>query len=215
MSEFNEIDMLQGLVPELEAEGYEVFPRPKKLLLPAFLREFRPHVVAFRKDKNLVVEVIGKSIQSAGRIEQLTALMKERSGWDFRVILVSSAGDQEPLTVQGPKSMQSRIDEVRRLAEAGHSEPAILLAFATFEALGRVALSKQFERPQTPGRLIEGLAHEGYLMPEEADQLRLLAKKHNRFAHGDLDVRVTKAELKQLSAILDEMLKLTAEEPVH
>ena len=161
MSEFNEIDMLQGLVPELEAEGYEVFPRPKKLLLPAFLREFRPHVVAFRKDKNLVVEVIGKSIQSAGRIEQLTALMKERSGWDFRVILVSSAGDQEPLTVQGPKSMQSRIDEVRRLAEAGHSEPAILLAFATFEALGRVALSKQFERPQTPGRLSEGLAHEG------------------------------------------------------
>lgn len=215
MSELNIFDILQGLVPELEAEGYEVFPRPGKLLLPAFLRDFRPHLVAFRKDKNLVVEIIGKSPGPVDRVKQLTELLKGQAGWDFRTVFISSARDQEPLPVQSAKSMKSRIDEVRRLTEAGHSEPAILLAFATFEALGRVALSKQFERPQTPGRLIEGLGHEGYLMPKEADHLRLLAAKRNRVAHGDFDVRVSKAELKQLLAILDEMLKLTAEEPVH
>ena len=62
------------------------------------------------------------------------------------------------------------LSEVKQIAAEGHIEPAMLMAWATFEALARALLTKQFGRPQTPGRLVQTLAAEGYLTPSEADQ---------------------------------------------
>ena len=66
----------------------------------------------------------------------------------------------------------------------------------------------QFERPQTPGRLVEVLATEGFLTPTEADRLRQLVDKRNRLVHGELQIRATKAELDAFTRTLENLLDM-------
>jgi uncharacterized protein YutE (UPF0331/DUF86 family) len=89
--------------------------------------------------------------------------------------------------------------------------PSLLLAWATFEALARAVVSGEFQRPQTPGRLVQVLAQGGYLTPTEADKLRRLAEKRNKLIHGDLQVRVSKAEVKRFARVLDTMLEMVGQ----
>ena len=87
--------------------------------------------------------------------------------------------------------------------------PALLLAWATVEATARLLATKHFERPQTPGRLVQVLASEGILTPTEADDLRVLAEKRNNFIHGELQTPITKAEIERIASILGTMINLS------
>jgi hypothetical protein len=207
MSATTEIDLLERMVPELEAEGYDVYLHPNRPLLPGFLGDFRPDAVALRKDKNLVIEVVGQSPGASDKLAKLTKLLQGQKDWELRVVWVSRTRAQEPLQVQPLDMMQARIREMKELAADGHIEPAMLLGWATFEALARAASTGQFSRPQTPGRLVQILATEGYLTPTEADGLRALADKRNKLAHGELNIRVSDTELQQFASVLETMLE--------
>ncbi len=101
---------------------------------------------------------------------------------------------------------------VDRLNEAGLTPAALLIGWATFEALGRRLSPTRFKRPQTPARLVEVLASEGQLMPSEADSARQLITARNRLIHGDLEVEVTKEDIARLPAILRTLLSLAERE---
>ena len=203
-----EADLLRQLLPELEAEGYEVYLQPSRPLLPAFLATHVPDAIALRSDKNLAIEVVHKSPQAAKKLERIARLFEGQEGWELRIIWARPTSTQPALQVQKSKTMQKRVAEVRQLASSGHLEPALLLAWATFEALARAVAPGQFERPQTPGRLVEILANDGYLTPSEADQLRRLAEKRNRLVHGGLEVRVSNSELERFAGVLEIMLQM-------
>jgi uncharacterized protein YutE (UPF0331/DUF86 family) len=205
MSEAIEAETLQRLVPELEAEGYEVFVHPNKPLVPAFLGNFPPDAIARRADKNLVIEVLRQSPLASQKLERVAALLKGQENWELRVVWIESTKTQASLPVQGADEVDSRLAEISELAAARHVEAAMLLAWATFEALARGLLTKEFERPQTPGRLVQVLAGNGHLTPTEADQLRTLAEKRNRLIHGGLDVRVSENELQNFISVLEVM----------
>jgi len=207
MSETTELEMLRRLVPELEAEGYEVYLHPKRPLIPSFFRKFSPDAIALRDDKNLVIEVLHKSPQASERLKRITALLRGQDKWQLRVVWVAPTSAQESLQVQNIDAMEGRIAEVRQLAGAGNLEPAMLIAWATFEALARALVPSQFALAQTPGRLVQVLAGEGYITPTEADQLRTLADKRNRLIHGELQVRVSEAELDSFAVILETILQ--------
>ena len=207
MSQSAEYQVLERLAQDLRADGYEVYLRPNKLLIPTFLGDFSPDAIALRQDKNLVVQVTGGSSQASKKLQQIVALMQGQPGWDLRVVAVGPADEQERMQVQDNDAMRARIMEVRQIAGAGHREPALLVAWATFEALARAMREKQFERPQTPGRIVQMLASDGVLTPTEADLLRALAQKRNSFIHGELQVRVSAAELERFAAVLEAMLK--------
>lgn len=207
MSESMEIDVLQRLIPDLEAEGYEVYVHPKRPLIPTFLSNFQPDAVAMRADKNLIVEVMRASQQTSKKLEQLSALIEGQENWELRVIWVEPTTTQVRLDVQNEQAIQQRIDEIGELGFGGHNGPALLTAWATFEALARAVLTPQFERPQTPGRLVQVLAAEGYLTPAEADHVRPLAQKRNRLIHGDLEVQVSDDELEKFLRVLKTMLR--------
>lgn len=206
MSEATEFEVLQRLVPDLEAEGYDVYIHPNKPLLPQFLRDSSPDAIAIRSDKNLAIEVLSKSPTASSKLERLTALFQNQPNWELRVIWITPSSQRVNLEVQNVTAIQERIDEIRQLASSGHSEPALLMAWATFEALARAMLEKQFVRPQSPGRIIQVLASEGLVTPTEADFLRNLAEKRNRLIHGDLNINVVKDELDSFSGVLGAML---------
>lgn len=207
MAQTAEYLVLERLAQNLGAEGYEVYLRPNKLLVPTFLGDFSPDAIALRKDKNLIIEVSGESPQASKKLQQVTALVQGQAGWELRVVSLMPANELDHIQVQDIEAMRARITEVRQMAGAGHSEPALLVAWATFEALARAMRTSQFERPQTPGRIVQALASDGVLTPTEADLLRALAQKRNRFIHGELQVRVSAAELKQFAAVLESMIK--------
>ncbi len=47
----SEMELLKAVVPELEAEGYEVFLQPSGSFLPSFLQEIRPDAIALSEKK--------------------------------------------------------------------------------------------------------------------------------------------------------------------
>jgi uncharacterized protein YutE (UPF0331/DUF86 family) len=113
---------------------------------------------------------------------------------------------QASLQVQTPETIKARIDELRELGDKEHLEPALLLGWATFEALARATMSHEFRRPQSPGRIVEILAREGHVTPSEADSLRRLSDKRNKLVHGELQVRVSKDEIQAFVGVLDALL---------
>jgi uncharacterized protein YutE (UPF0331/DUF86 family) len=207
-AEATEFDVLQSLMPELEAEGYEVYLHPNRPLLPEFLRDFTPDAIALRKDKNLAIEVMRKSPDGERKKERIADLFKGHDDWALRVVWIEPVGSAATPQSQSLSLIRTRVVEIRELARKRHFQSAFLLAWATLEAVGRVLAPAQLQRPQTPGRLIEVLAMEGYLTPTEADDLRPLIDKRNKLVHGDLKTRISESEVGRLTDILVTMIRM-------
>lgn len=214
MAETAELEMLRRVVPELEAEGFDVYVQPSKPLVPPFLADFHPDLIAFRDDKNLVVEVMRRSPQASKQLERLAALIEPQKKWELRVFWAEPTSDVKDLEIQPVDAIRARVAELSGIAANGHTEPAMLMAWATFEAVGRALLAKQLGRPQTPGRLVQVLAQEGYLTPSEADKLREIGTKRNKLIHGELQVSISEKELLDFASILETLIQqLTAPPP--
>ena len=214
MSDQTEADVIQREIPELEAEGYEVYLRPNRALLPTFFGDYVPDIVARKPDKNLAIEVVQESRQTEQRLEQIAHLFDGQKEWELRIVWIAPRTPRRALEVQSVSTIRRRIGEVRRLLDERQFGPGLLLAWAAFEAIARALSTAQFKRPQTPGRLVEVLATEGFLTPTEADRLRQLAEKRNRFVHGELQVRVTKVELQAFARTLENLLEMIGREHV-
>lgn len=81
----------------------------------------------------------------------------------------------------------------------------MLIAWATFEAVGRKVMPKEFERPQSPGRLVQVLAQEGHITPDEGDALRQLVDMRNRFIHGELTVAISRPQVESFVKTLSSL----------
>lgn len=202
-----EAEILQALVPELEQEGYSLYVHPHRTLIPQFLGGHVPDAIALRDDKNLVIEIaLRKTVERTEQIRRLSELFEGQDKWELRVYWGGPTELRATLAAQRTETIRARIDEVKELRAKNFVGPALLLAWATFEALSRLLMSKEFARPQTPGRLVELLAREGYVTPTEADRLRELANKRNKLVHGELETSISDEELELFNSILDTLL---------
>jgi hypothetical protein len=206
MSGDTRFDVVEQLVPELEAKGYEVFVHPKKPLVPTFLGDFSPDVLAKRPGKNLVIEVVRQSDESALKLNRLRALFENQPGWELRVVWIMPNSQPKAIEAQDPATVRMRLSEIKELASGGHTEPAFLLAWATFEALARAVYGQEPARPKSPGLIVQELALDGHLTPSEADLAMILKDKRNGLVHGDLRMKVSVDELAQFLSILEIML---------
>jgi len=127
--------------------------------------------------------------------------------WDLRVYYARPSDERGSLEVVSKAEINGSLATVGKLIELGERKAALLMSWATFEAIGRALLPKRFERPQSPGRLIEVLAMDGQLLPNEADTLRTLADLRNRLIHGKLDVEVPVEDLRKFIGILNSLAK--------
>lgn len=206
-----EADLLASLVPQLEAEGYDVYVHPSRSVLPSFMRHYVPDLIAFGAQKNVAIEIKRQSAATEESLARISALFEGQKDWDFRILYVSPNSTSRTLTAQPPRLIQEVVSEVHALVRGGHYRPALLLSWAAFEAVGRTLLERRLAKPQTPSRLIEVLAAEGYITPSEADELRLLAEKRNRLVHGGIDVEVSGEEVDRFVSLLQMLISMTSE----
>jgi hypothetical protein len=197
--------VLQRLVPQLQEEGYVVFIEPTRQLLPEFMEGYTPDAVALRDDKNLAIEVLVEGPSAKTKETQLKHRFESRKDWELRFYYVRPAGRRENLPAMATEAIDSSITSMVDLILSGKSSAAVLIGWATFEALGRVLSPEKFTRPQTPARLIEVLATDGIVTPSEADLLRKLANSRNRLIHGTLNEHIDSNELEKFVAILKAM----------
>lgn len=213
--EASESVILERLVPDLRSEGYDVFVHPSKQLLPPFLGTYVPDVIALRDDKNLVIEIKHRSGPAESFLKDLAKRFDGQNRWEFRVVWVNPSETQDRLVPQSREAIMARLTEISELLDAGFVEPAMLTSWATFEAIGRKLMVKEFSRPQTPGRLIQVLATEGHITPDEADALRKLAEMRNRFVHGELSVAMTRPQIESFVKILSSLANSIEAQDAH
>ena len=200
--------VLERLVPDLKSQGYDVFIHPDRQIVPPFLGTYVPDVIALRDDKNLVIEIEQqRSGRSEDFLQDLAKRFEGQTGWEFRIVWVNPSETSDGLAPQTPEAIAKRLDEISGLLKAGFVEPAMLTSWATFEAVGRKLMAKEFSRPQSPGRLIQVLAKEGHVTPDEADILRKLADSRNRFIHGELSASVSRSDVESFIGILSSLAR--------
>jgi len=201
--------LIDQLVPELQAEGYEVVRDPRREVLPRFLGSYSPDLIALRGDGNLAIEIATRSDASRTRLENVASLFSGRDDWKLKIYWAS--GEETRPKRQSLANISGAISQVKALIAERQLRAAYLFAWATFEALGRNMLAEKFARPQTPGRLIEVLANEGTLTPSEADQLRAHVETRNRLVHGELDTRLSARQANELLALLEKLERFASQ----
>jgi hypothetical protein len=204
MSPTTEADIVDRLASELQAEGYEVFPQPRPLLLPAFLQGQSVDLIARRGDKSLAVEVASRSGERSKSLRQLASLFEGRTDWELRVIWLDDRKERF-LTPQSSTTIDAKLEELRKLADDGHLAPAIVFGWSVFEAIGRAILPDNLAKPQTPGRLVSELAGAGDITPTEADGLREIAELRNLLVHGSLAEPVADEQVESFISILEKL----------
>jgi uncharacterized protein YutE (UPF0331/DUF86 family) len=212
LPETREDDVLECLLPKYEAEGFDVFVNPSPSILPPFMQAYRPDAVALRPDKKIAIEVVRSTGSSAQKVRELKSLFAPQSDWELRVFYVSPLSSEGALEVASRSAIKDAIQRVLDLKKDGHKLPALIMAWATLEALGRALLPEELRRPQTPARLIEVLASAGYLTPQEADTLRAAISLRNGAVHGGLDPVVDETLLEQFITILQTLAGFLSED---
>ncbi|HEY0331051.1 MAG TPA: hypothetical protein VGC77_18375 [Rhodopseudomonas sp.] len=198
----SEAEVIESLLPKYQAEGFDVYVNPSPAMLPPFMRAYRPNAIALKKGKKIAIEIVGPAAPSDKKIERLQSLFAGHGDWELQVFYASPLASGRNLGVASRQLIDGSIRQVEALLSAGHHQPALVMAWATFEAVGRALLPDQFRRPQTPARLVEVLASDGYVTPDEAQVLRRAIAPRNAVAHGGLDAVVDDELLEQFVAIL-------------
>jgi len=197
-----EATLLDSVLPDLEAEGFEVFVNPSPPIVPPFMRDHSPDAIALRKDKKLAIEILREGAPSNRRLDALRELFSEHKDWELRVYWVSPTNVRKEIEGASRNVIEQSIKAIEELTAGGRARPALLMAWGTFEAIGRAILPDRLQRPQPPGRLIEVLAAEGHITPTEADHLRRLAESRNHLIHGGLEISIPEADLQRFVDIL-------------
>jgi uncharacterized protein YutE (UPF0331/DUF86 family) len=204
----SELEVLREAIPRFEADGYRVYIQPSRAFRPAFLGDYEPDAIALREDGNLVLEVARRTPASEEKLKALSELVSKNPDWTLRVVWAEPLSNRNDPSIVSHDDIVARLEEATTLAAAGHTEIALILCWAAFEATARLKMPDMYRRAQTPGRVVETLASAGRLTPSEADQIRRLIERRNRLVHGQLTVRVSKKEvdqfIKSVRALLDQ-----------
>jgi uncharacterized protein YutE (UPF0331/DUF86 family) len=206
-----ERSFLESLAPTLEADGYHVFIQPARSVLPPFMGNYRPDAVALKPGNNIAIEVMSIGRSGNEKVKKLQDLFRSQNDWQFTVYYAPPRNADFAIDIAHKGSIEETIGKIEKIGEAAGALPALLTAWAAFEAAGRALVPNRLARPQTPLRLLEVLASEGYVTPDEADILRKIVPLRNRAAHGDFDIPVTKEHLDQLIQTVRSLLQMWPE----
>jgi hypothetical protein len=173
------------------------------------MQGYQPDAIAMKADKKLAIEVKSRSSQAEPHIQRLQELFTSHPDWELRIIYAPTQNAERTIAVPPRKLVLENLDRLLEIFDEAGPVPALLTGWSVFEAAARGLIPETLGRPQTPERLLEKLASEGYITPGEADALRTLGQLRNDAAHGRLDAAVTRAQLADLVSVTHTLLELS------
>ncbi len=206
-----EAELLAATVRQLSEQGYDVVVQPSASILPASLQRWRPDAVAIGRHPKLIVEVASERPEAARRIAELQQALKAETDWKLYLVLNRASGAPDLVTIEDT-DIAPFLDRAVAVATID-ARAALMMAWAALEALSRNRRPDEFSRPQSPGRIVERLASEGVVGPSDAEFLRTMAQKRNRFVHGDLRQVIEPNEVRRFVSLLQELITSSARYP--
>lgn len=189
------------LTARLKDEGYEVFTGRDGSLLPTFLANFRPDLIAVKAGRNLAIDIKERRLARDGGISLLERaaiadhLFGRHPDWEYQLVSVSPRDLDPDLAATDRVRVEDRLARIDSILSATGPDMALMSAWATLEAAARWRWPERLAQPQMPAHLVGLLASEGYLMPDEERRLREVQKLRNRVVHGDLEVQVSEDDV--------------------
>lgn len=179
-----------------ETDGFTFIEHPEFASLPQFMQGYRPDALALGKDKSIAIEVkLRRDLANEKNLKVISERFKGQPGWEFRVVYGDETED-EAIAPPTLDQIQAHIAEAEDLLVHNHARAALVIGWATIEAIART-LSPDF--PSTGSRTmrqaVELLEHLGRLPYPEAQTLRDLLPLRAKVVHGDLDTTITTAQV--------------------
>jgi uncharacterized protein YutE (UPF0331/DUF86 family) len=187
LSNFEEI-VIHSLIPQLEADGFEVFVHPTRIMLPPFLQKFHPDAVAFKGDKKVAIEVVGDGQRKAQKSSEMAEIFASHPEWELRLIYAQPRNIDDPIPVSSRETIEQHLTRIEDSLDAMGEQAGLLAAWAVFEAAARTLVPDKFGKPQPAANLLQEMAFGGYATHDEAERLREISKIRNEVAHGRLDL---------------------------
>ena len=205
---------LQAVAREYEGRGYRVIKRPSKASLPDFLAAFRPDLIAYGPEENVVVEVETKAtLPRANDLIALSDAVNAKPGWRLELIVTNDRsttvdGSTEEL---GDHEIRDRVERVRKLLELDQEDAAALLAWSAAEAALRIICRREGIRVDgnQPASMTEQLYSLGVLSRADYELLREAFKLRNVIVHGYRSPAGQGRFIGELASKVEELLTLT------
>ena len=187
---------LDAMEPVWTSQGYTVVRNPPSQQLPDFFGSFSPDAIAIGKEPNLVIEVLNpESTASTAKLKQLESLFTERKDWKIEIVYFGS--DQVSVDSASSREIKGALDAAEELSGI-EPRAALLLAWASLEAIGRRLDAEGTVQALSPRRLIDLLVSLGFASQMEGEELRNFADMRNKIAHGQLNVMPSRQQVLEL-----------------
>jgi uncharacterized protein YutE (UPF0331/DUF86 family) len=198
---------LENAARDLMRQGYDVIQAPPADVVPAFLEEFQPDLIAFKEGgPNLVVEIKRRGKAASRDLSDIRKRFEGHPDWRFSVIWVDLL-EENNIDISSAQAIFARAEEATSLTKAGFYGSALLICWALLESVARSYFSSRLNRPQAPKSVVQILESEGLIEAEEARQLRRLAESRNRLIHGLVEEQVGEQEVRDFLVIIQRLIR--------
>jgi uncharacterized protein YutE (UPF0331/DUF86 family) len=200
--------IMRRLRREYEEQGYSVVVNPQAHLVPDFLRHLQPDAIATKPGENIVIEI--KTTRNALTDQKLSEIRRAITGhanWKLNVVYAPARQEDSIVISSAPiEVVRQGIDEVKDLIESGHNRAAFMLSWSVLEAALHHVSGEPASHLRTPGQVVQSLAIAGKIDHDVAQSLKNLSELRNRIVHGDLQANVSREDVNQVLAGLEEAL---------
>jgi REase_AHJR-like len=184
---------LKRVADSYARQGYQVTIRPDAGVLPAFAKDFKLEILGMRGTEGVLVAVKRDRDAFAAdsnltRYAEITSL---NQGWRFDFAILEaekpSAREIDGAADFSEEDITRSFDESLNMVRHGFLRPAVITAWAGFEAAMRLRLRSEGESVgwgTAPRTMLNELYSNGVIDIEEFHKLERLSRVRNQIAHG-------------------------------
>lgn len=132
----NHDELVADVAAEYRELGFQVEVEPSSALLPQFLGQFRPDLLAHKDGEHVIVEVKNAdSLKGDTHLKAVAAEVEKHAGWRLDMVVFRGRAKQHPVeSAPIDYDITSRLNSADLVLKAGDYAGALLLTWSAAEA---------------------------------------------------------------------------------
>lgn len=213
---------IKEIAKDYKSRGYLVIIEPKSKLVPDFLSNFQPDIIALSDMDNVVIEVKSSdSTTDYNKLEDLANIVNYKENWRFELVITNPKDRlniERKLNVIDSVKIGKRITDCKSLISSNNIESAFLLGWATLEASIRTKLRlinvKDDDIQKPPLHLMKNLFSYGIINHSVLKKLEKFNQYRNNLIHG-FEAEINKEDVKSLIEIIELLTGKSANSEIY